>query len=168
MATEQKTILEFGNASAEPAWSVVNDDVMGGVSTGEVEVSEGRMRFFGELSLANNGGFASVRTRDWTADLSAAEALWLRVKGDGRTWQLRLSTDARVRRSWVSYSQSFDTEVDRWIEVRLPLSDFTPTYRGSVLSGPPLDAARIREMGLLIGDKIEAPFALELDWVRVE
>jgi monofunctional biosynthetic peptidoglycan transglycosylase len=168
MTADPTPILDFNDSRTEPDWVVVNDDVMGGVSQGTVAMSDGKLRFDGELSLANNGGFASVRTRDWTVDLSRAKALWLRVKGDGRTWQLRLATDARFRSSWVSYSQSFDTDADRWIEVRLPLADFIPTYRGRQLSGPPLDASRIRELGLLLGDGREMPFAIEVEWVRAE
>ena len=43
-------------------WQVVNDSVMGGISTSEVvEKRAGAVSFRGELSLENNGGFTSAR-----------------------------------------------------------------------------------------------------------
>ena len=43
-------------------WNIVNDDVMGGISTSYLSVSdEKNLIFNGNLSLENNGGFASSR-----------------------------------------------------------------------------------------------------------
>ena len=43
-------------------WSIVNDDVMGGVSTSYISLNEEKKLIFkGYLSLENNGGFASSR-----------------------------------------------------------------------------------------------------------
>jgi len=43
-------------------WNIVNDDVMGGISTSYLSVSdEKKLIFNGNLSLENNGGFASSR-----------------------------------------------------------------------------------------------------------
>ena len=68
----------------------------------------------------------------------------------------------------VSYGAGFDTIAGQWIEVRLPLVTLASTVRGSSLQGPPLDASQVREIGLLIGDKREGAFALEVDWIGVE
>ena len=41
-------------------WSIVNDDVMGGVSTSYISLNEEKnLSFKGYLSLENSGGFAS-------------------------------------------------------------------------------------------------------------
>ena len=43
-------------------WSIVNDDVMGGVSSSNISINdENNIVFSGFLSLKNNGGFASSR-----------------------------------------------------------------------------------------------------------
>ncbi len=168
MQPDLKPLIELSEPSTALGWMVVNDDVMGGVSSGRLRVDNGRLNFTGELSLANNGGFASVRTRNWGADLTGVKALWVRVKGDGRQWQLRLTTEARFRRSPVSYSQPFQTEAERWVDVRLPLADFVPSYRGTQLQGPPLDRSQIRELGFLLGDAREEPFKIAVEWVRTE
>ena len=73
-------------------WRVVNDGVMGGLSEGNVAFTEaGELVFVGNLSLENNGGFSSIRSNKVSLDFSRAEGLARRVKGDGRTYQLRFS-----------------------------------------------------------------------------
>jgi hypothetical protein len=81
-------------------WRIVDDGVMGGLSKGKISFTDsGTMKFSGKLSLENNGGFSSVRTTEVDLDLLEREGLAMRVKGDRRTYQLRLNTDARYR-SW--------------------------------------------------------------------
>jgi monofunctional biosynthetic peptidoglycan transglycosylase len=92
----------------------------------------------------------------------------LRVKGDGRTYQLRISTDARFRGSPVSYGMDFPTSADEWVEVRVPLDQLRPSWRGRQLDGPPLDLSKVEEIGLLIGDQREGPFALKVAWMNLE
>jgi monofunctional biosynthetic peptidoglycan transglycosylase len=48
------------------------------------------MGFFGTLSLENNGGFASVRSRRTALGLKSDDTLVIRVKGDGREYLLNL------------------------------------------------------------------------------
>ena len=59
---EQMDLVAFGNENSSQ-WRVINDGVMGGLSDGRRRVSEeGYLEFYGNLSLRNNGGFASVRS----------------------------------------------------------------------------------------------------------
>lgn len=163
-----RMLMHFNEARGEPSWHAVNDTVMGGRSNGAASVEGGVLRFTGALSLANNGGFASVRTDDRVFDLDGAEAIVLRVRGDGRRYEVRLQTDARHRGIPVSYGAGFDTRAGQWTLARVPLAAFEPSVHGTPLDGPALDASEIREFGLLIGDKREGPFALEVDWIGVE
>ncbi len=163
-----RTLVNFDNSPQEPRWIAVNDGVMGGRSSGKPMVENGELEFSGELSLANNGGFASVRSVGRDFDLSDASVVILRVRGDGRRYQLRLATDARYRGVSVSYGAEFETTAGEWSEARLPLSSLTPTVRGSRLQGPPLDSSQVREIGLLIADKREGAFALAVDWIAVQ
>ena len=167
MITPARTLMDFRESNQIRGYAA-NDGVMDGLSWGTPKRQNDQLRFSGVLSLANNGGFSSVRTTDQTFDLSGVEALKLRVKGDGRSYQLRLATDARFRGSPVSYGATFPTQTDRWIEVRVPLDELTPSYRGYPLDGPTLDRSRVREIGLLIGDKREGPFTLWVDWIAAE
>jgi monofunctional biosynthetic peptidoglycan transglycosylase len=157
----RRTVLEFGPETVE-AWYVVNDGVMGGVSSSQMRlIAENVAAFEGTLSLDNNGGFASVRTEIEERALEGASALVLRVRGDGKRYQLRL----RMDRNWdgVAYAASFETTADEWITVEVPLERFRPTFRGVVpRNARPLDPARVRQIGLMLTDKQEGPFRLEI------
>ena len=129
-------------------------------------MEDGKLVFSGTLSLENNGGFSSVRTESGAFNFTGAEGIALRVKGDGRIYQLRLSTDARHRGSIVSYQRKFETKEGEWMEVKVPFSEMKPSWRGRMLSGHVLDFAKVSQLGILIGDKKEGDFRLEVDWLK--
>lgn len=160
-----KTVIDFGNPE-EARWRIVNDGVMGGLSSSDLELTDDATGLFsGFVSLDNNGGFASVRASFEAMDLSAFRGVLLRARGDGRTYQLRFRTDPGF--DGVAYMAEFKTVPGEWSEIRLPFEGFRPTFRGYVPQGVgPLDPARIRQLGFLIGDKREGPFQLEIAWVK--
>lgn len=159
-------LMNFNESKTEAPWTAVNDGVMGGLSQGEAKIEDGLLHFNGILSLENNGGFSSIRTPGTGRDLTTTKSMILRVKGDGRTYQLRISTDARFRGSRISYGAEFATKADEWIEVTIPFATLKPTYRGNNLDGPPLDLSKVEEIGLLIGDKRSGSFSLKVDWIK--
>jgi len=161
-------LLDFGGARGEPEWVAVNDGVMGGLSEGGVKFVDGQLHFSGLLSLENDGGFASVRSRGRSYDLSGKQGVLLRVKGDGRTYRFRISTDARFRGGRIAYGADFGTKAGEWIEVRIPFRNLTPTHHGEALDGPPLNLTRVEEIGFQIGDNRSGPFAMTIDWMKVE
>jgi monofunctional biosynthetic peptidoglycan transglycosylase len=163
-----RPLFNFEGSPSEPRWVAVNDGVMGGRSQGGPAVADGQLQFRGVLSLANNGGFSSIRTVGQSFDFSGASAVVLRVRGDGRPYQLRLATDARYRGITVSFGGEFATEAGKWTEVRVPLATLEPTAHGRQLTGPPFDPTKVREIGLLLGDGREGAFALDVDWIRLE
>ena len=162
---EMKNIVDFTQPD-DVRWSIVNDGVMGGVSSSDLEVTDSETALFsGFVSLDNNGGFASIRATFQSMDLSAYKGVTLRVRGDGRSYQLRFRMDGGF--DGVAHMAEFETKRDEWVDIDLPFEGFRPTYRGRVPRGSgPLDPARIRQMGFLIGDKREGPFQLEIAWVR--
>ena len=163
-----RQIITFDSGPQEPRWVAVNDDVMGGRSSGGPTVSDGALQFRGDLSLANNGGFASVRSVGRSFDLSSASAVVLRVKGDGRRYQLRLATDLVYRGIAVSFGSGFDTTAGQWTVVCVPLDSMQATVRGTPVPDARMDASQVREIGLLIADKREGSFALTVDWIGLE
>ena len=56
-----RTVFDFTDAAQVQSWRTVLDGVMGGLSTGRVEMGDDTMIFSGETSLRNNGGFSSMR-----------------------------------------------------------------------------------------------------------
>lgn len=143
------TLFEFATEKSVQNWYTLDDVVMGGVSQSKMDYAEGgTARFSGRLSLEQGGGFASVRYDKTVFDLGGYEGLELRVKGDGKTYQLRLHTD--VPR--VAYAQHFRAAGD-WTTIQLPFTDFKPTFRGrDVPSAPPLNRSVVREVGLMLAD----------------
>jgi len=160
--------LKFDGDEDEPAWSAQNDSVMGGISKGGAVIRDGLLHFTGSLSLENNGGFAQVRIRNLGYDLSGKKGMKLKVMGDGRTYQLRLATNALHRGSRISYSVEFQTKAGEWTEVEVAFADLKPSHHGKKLDGPPADLSQVEEMSLLIGDKREGPFSLKVDWMKTE
>jgi monofunctional biosynthetic peptidoglycan transglycosylase len=168
IAGEQQSVAEFTPAeSAKLDWRIVDDGVMGGLSQGKREIGDdGILRFFGVLSLENNGGFSSLRTGDVKMDLSAAEGIVLRVKGDGRAYQVRLSTDAEYRGREMSFQAGFPTVKGEWTEVKVPFKSFVGTWRGMELPDKVFTPAKVRRLGLMVADKKAGPFELRVDWIR--
>ncbi|MCF7733137.1 MAG: CIA30 family protein [Akkermansiaceae bacterium] len=168
IAGEHPSVAEFTPEESEKFdWRIVDDGVMGGLSQGKREISkDGILRFFGTLSLANNGGFSSLRTEAVKLDLSGAEGVMLRVKGDGRTYQVRLTTDAEYQSREMSFQAGFPTEKDKWTEVKVPFGRFVGTWRGMELPDKTLDPAKILRLGLQLADKKEGAFELRVDWIR--
>lgn len=160
-----RLLTDLTDSSADLGWYVVNDNVMGGRSQGGFEPEPGAILFAGRTNT-NGGGFSSIRTNVLELDLSAYDGIGVHVKGDGRRYTWRLTTGARWRGALVSYWADFETENDRWSDVRIPFSRFTPRFRGTELNGPPLDPSQISGMGLMIYDGEDGPFELRLD--RVE
>lgn len=161
-----RTIFDFQAANHPPAWEVVNDDVMGGVSTSQFEVLTNNCGVFsGTVSLENNGGFASVRSAPVREQLKGFTAFVLGVRGDGRGYKFTVRTGAGF--DAPLYQCSFMTKPGEWEEHRLAFGDFVPTFRGRVLSDVPLlDPAKITSLGFLIADKRAGPFRLVVSWIK--
>lgn len=155
-------LFDFTDPDAVQAWHAIDDRVMGGVSRSRLRHDPaGHAVFEGELSLARGGGFASVRCQPGAHGRPGATACVVEVRGAGRTYKLNLLTDDRF--DSVNYQAAFTPAGADWQTLRLLLTGFAPTFRGRVVAGaPPLDATRIRQVGLMVADGQAGPFALDL------
>ena len=165
-AASEKMIFDFQGRTNSTKWQVVNDDVMGGVSTSQFQLlTNGGAIFSGVVSLENNGGFASVRSTPVRENLNGTDAFVLRVRGDGRRYKFTVRTEAGFNA--LNYQAEFTTKRGEWEDHRLAFKDFMPTFRGRVLTDvPPLIPSKITSVGLLISDKKAGPFRLEMSWIR--
>jgi hypothetical protein len=163
-APPRKPVFDFPTVDDVRGWSVVNDTVMGGVSTGRLAWKDGALVFTGELSRDNNGGFASVRSPliDPTAAAAWADRAGLGVaaQGGGRVWTVEVRTDAKDG-GWIS---TITTPAEEIAAVELPWASFDPVTRFLDPRAPaaPLDPSRIVSVAFYLVDGIEAPFRLEL------
>lgn len=157
----ERILITFAADRSEPAWLVVNDDVMGGRSSGTFERVSGRLRFSGALNT-RGGGFASVRTEPWPFDCAGLRGFRIRLRGDGRRYRLRLGTAG----SRVGYLADFLTASGLWQEIDLLLTDFQPSFRGRQLDLPDIDPGTIESIGFMIADQRDGPFVLDVDWIK--
>ncbi|CAL5411459.1 unnamed protein product [Camellia sinensis] len=146
-----------GNSSRDLAWGALDDVVMGGVSesTFQIDPTGGENGgpsglFKGVVSTANNGGFTSIRTKNFSVpeNLSPYDGLELRIKGDGRRYKLII----RTSRDWdtVGYTSSFDTVEGQWQSVRVPFTSLRPVFRARTVSdAPPFDSSSIISLQLM-------------------
>ncbi len=160
-------LLDFAGPDTVQKWQAVNDGVMGGVSDGRFKITPDKtMEFSGRLSLENNGGFASVRTKPTNFNIHAGDTLVVRVKGDGREYVLNIYT--KSRRMAFSYRTALPTTKDEWTEVSVPLEDFIPTSFGNRVQGMrPVEPDQINSLGFMLSDKKPGPFRLEVDWLKI-
>jgi uncharacterized surface protein with fasciclin (FAS1) repeats len=145
------------------SWSTVLDGVMGGLSTGKVsQPKPGILRFTGELSLENNGGFSQMRTAVRENSCAGADGFALEVLGDGRTYTFDVRV-SNVRMMAGSFQQKFETTAGEWQQVRLPLDGFRLySFGREMRDAPVLDAAKIESIGVTLADKKAGEFALEV------
>ncbi len=160
-----KMITDFAREPEGLEWYVVNDNVMGGRSSGGFELSDGKLLFSGSTNT-RGGGFSSVRSRGPRMDLAEFAGIRLRVKGDGRRYSWQLRTNAMYRGRELGYWRDFETTAGQWLEIDLPFADFVPKFRGTQLDLGPPDPAQISGMGLMISDGNDGPFAIAVDSIR--
>jgi uncharacterized protein YbjT (DUF2867 family) len=151
--TGEKAIFDFTQLSQElkDIWGALDDVVMGGVSVSNFQILEKTAVFAGNVSTASSGGFASVRTKNFSPviDLSGYTGVRLRVKGDGQRYKIFLRTES----IWdgVGYSCSFDTVANTWIDITIPFANLTPVFRAkSVKDCPPIDPSKICSFQLML------------------
>ena len=163
---KELTIFDFNKKNDLNQWGPINDTVMGGISDSQLQMTkEGNALFAGNVSLENNGGFASLQSQPSTYDFTGYEGIAIRVKGGGKRYKLSLKNNTFL--DSARYEAAFNTEKDVWTTIQIPFNTLVPTFRGIVLTNEtPLDISRVKSFGLLISDKQEGPFRIEITWIK--
>jgi NADH dehydrogenase [ubiquinone] 1 alpha subcomplex assembly factor 1 len=163
--TNMKEIYRFTTQTKVSEWRIVNDGVMGGISKSSLLLSDsGHGQFSGQVSLANNGGFASIQLNKTIKLMDENKFIVLRLKGDAKAYEFRLK--GRISQS-ESYVHQFNT-TGEWENIKLPLSDFYPQYFGRKLNRPNFNFKSIEQLSFLIANKQEEDFKLLIDWIALE
>lgn len=137
LPAQADTVIEDFTMHPENRWRFFTDAVMGGVSTGRLEMVTGNgaphARMTGHISTANNGGFIQMR-RDLDAPPPAGTTgLRLIVRGNGQRYFAHLRNGATLM-PWQYYQAPFEVTPD-WAEVRLPFTAFHAS--GRMMPGTP-------------------------------
>lgn len=152
------TILDANSTDIATQWGNLDDVVMGGCSESTISMETGMgedggdgLVFRGNVTSANNGGFASVRSKNFEGglDLGAYEGIKMRLKGNGQRFKVIVRTDT----NWdgVGYCRSFDTKEGEWQTIDLPFSEFTPVFRAKTSKdSPPINPSSIASIQLML------------------
>ena len=157
-------LVDLDDAGEVAAWTTLNDPVMGGMSTSRIAFGDGGLVFSGNISLENNGGFASARSPqnpDIGRRATGAKSLRVHAVGDGKTYLLKVGTAGQP---W-SYIQRFPTEAAVQRIYELPIEGFEPV--GMRLDPAPdapqtLDPSSISQVAVYILDEQQGPFELTI------
>lgn len=157
-------VIDFKDPAAV-GWPSVGDSVMGGKSHGAMQsTAEGTAVFGGAISQ-ERGGFVTVRSPSGSHDLRGFTGMEVRVRGDGKAYQLLVKTDAEE--GGVQYFYYFLTREGVWQTWRLPFEGFRAHYRALPLAGwARLDPAKVVSMGFLIANWQEGQFRLEIESIK--
>ncbi len=167
-ASTNMTIIYSFTEQGKGKWRVQDDVVMGGRSDSQLKMTdENRARFFGRVSLENNGGFCSIhQTVEKNPYLitDKSSAFVLRIKGDGKAYNFRV----RTPKGRHSYGYTFSTKGgDHWETISIPFQAMEATYHGEPVDVPNYAGENVVEMQLLIGNKKEETFEILIESIGV-
>ena len=160
----QNVIYNFDNNSDLKNWVIVNDDVMGGFSSSNINIDDdGNGVFEGSISTANNGGFSSLRLNCNRTLIEEGANFQIKVKGDGKEYQFRLKAN---RDDYYSYILSFKTSSE-WELITIPVNDMYASFRGRTLNMENFNQDYFEQITFLIGNQKNENFKLMIDEVTL-
>jgi len=163
---DENFLLNAALMKTENQWRIVNDGVMGGLSSSKAVIKDDKIIFSGNVSLENNGGFASLRSPVKDYNFEKFSGIEIKIKGDGKRYSISMKEITYF--SGYFYTSSFETNKDEWIVAQIPFNQFKLYYLGKDINSSkkiPLD--NIKEISLLIGDKQEGEFKAEIDYIML-
>lgn len=159
----QSTSQNQANAELQN-WIIVNDTVMGGRSNADLVLADEYLHFYGQLSLENNGGFASTRRVHASVSWQNKQPIQIRLMGDGRQYQFRLRTNKTF--NGVAYVANFQTQPNKLQTLSFKTDDFTAQFRGRKVQAPVLNLSEVNQIGFMLADKTPGQFNLKIAEIR--
>ncbi|XP_046402284.1 complex I intermediate-associated protein 30, mitochondrial [Ischnura elegans] len=179
---------QFGSPEALSQWVTSSDsDHNQGQSTCElIRSNAGKGLFQGNLCVdppkdgrVKKAGYCNMRTirvqksfkRDSFHDWTMYTHLVMRIRGDGRPYLLNISTAGYYDLFWNDiYSYALFTRGGPYWQVsKIPFSKFFLSSKGRIQDKQaPLALDRVSHLGITMGDKVNGPFRLEIDYIGLE
>jgi len=166
MSNDSNYKIDFGQSTGGQDWMIVNDGVMGGLSQSTLTFTKNSLVFKGTLSLKNNGGFASIRSSKGKFDLSKYTTVKIKYRSAGRNFSLRFADSEIYFRP--NYKHNFGSSSREWEIAELKMSDFKEYTMGR-LSGATVSKDKLENViriGIILSDKKEGPFEIEIDYIE--
>ena len=136
------------NFSNNEHWRYIADDVMGGVSSGNVEyniVEEDVIAVLkGNVSTENNGGFIQIRRDLKDINLENANSVKLVAKGNSQKYYIFLRTTG-TKLPWQYYKAEF-TPIESFNEFILPIDKFE---KSGMLMTSKINPKKITSVGIV-------------------
>ena len=164
---QEDYLLNSSIMKTEDKWRIVNDGVMGGLSSSRAIINnDNKIVFSGNVSLENNGGFASLRSPVKGYNFENFLGIEIKIKGDGKCYSISMKETSYF--NGYFFTSSFETKMDEWIVVQIPFNQFKLYYFGQETnSSKKIPLNNIKEISLLIGDKQEGNFITEVDYIKL-
>ena len=160
------TLVEHTGADTQNPWQTVNDNVMGGRSSGGSALQDGALVFAGSTNT-NGGGFSSLRLDVPRGAMAGAEELRVHMKRDARAYSITLRTNARSFGRRIAFRGPIEGAPEgEWGTGVLNLSNLEASIWGRKLPNAVFDASEVVEVGLIIYDGEDGPFEMQLS--RIE
>ena len=125
-ATAEPPMIDNFESQPQTRWSYVSDQVMGGISQGQLafktEQGESFAHMTGQVSTENNGGFIQFRKSIAKGSTASVSGITLKVRGNGQQYYIHLRSSGTLL-PWQYYQASFQVS-DQWQTIKIPLSDF--------------------------------------------
>lgn len=162
------SVMDFGKGELS-TWRALNDGVMGGRSVGNVSYSRSTLKWEGQVSLENNGGFSSVRSPWGESDLSGFDAVTIRCRtttGEADTFTLTMEVSEQW---WMPYWKTDFKADSEWRDITVP---FSALKKSSAMTGelPKIwtwgNLSEVLRIGMMKYDGLAGEFGLEVDWMR--
>jgi hypothetical protein len=161
-------VIDFGKSTGGSTWNVTNDGVMGGVSKGYAFLSDSSVIFKGDVSLENNGGFASLRSPYSDIGFARFSTVEIKYRSSGLPFSITFS---KSRRYWIpNYKYILPENGDEWKTETFKLAELKE-YRLGNFTGNNINQNTLKN---LIGisffneGKQEGKFTLEIDYLKFE
>jgi len=163
---QKNYLLNSSIMETEDIWRIVNDGVMVGLSSSKAIIKDDKIIFSGNVSLENNGGFASLRSPVRDYNFEKFSGLEIKIKGDGKRYSISMKETTYF--NGYFYTTFFETKNDEWITLKISFNQFKLYYFGQeTKSNKKLPLNNIKEISLSIGDKQEGNFITEIDYIKL-
>ncbi|MBC8756031.1 CIA30 family protein [Kordia sp. YSTF-M3] len=164
----QQADVDFGKYKDGDLWRITDDGVMGGLSKGDYRFSDDGVVFDGTVSLENNGGFSSYKSRFKKTDLSSYTKVIIRYRSKNYIMGFTFEMD---KRWYVPYYKVSLKPTDwKWVEAEIAFSEFDRYNIGSKRPGrlTQEELKKILRVGFTSNEKRAGDFKIEIDYIKFE
>lgn len=160
--------VDFGSLKSGTRWEVIDDDVMGGLSRGEMLIKGDAAIFSGTVSLLNKGGFSSFKGPFKKMDLSKYKKIIIKYRSKGHKIAFTLEMDRR----WFLpyYKRELQDTGWKWKEQEILFSEFERYSIARKKPGKPTlkELQNMLRIGFITNEKKEGKFKIEVDYIKFE